>query len=52
MACDGVFDVISNEKVGQIVLTEQSAPVAASKLRNAAYAMQSEDNISVIVVDL
>lgn len=52
LACDGVFDVISNEKVGQIVLTEQSAPVAASKLRNAAYAMQSEDNISVVVVDL
>lgn len=52
IACDGVFDVISNELAGQIVISEESPSVAAHKLRNAAYAMQSDDNISVIVVDL
>lgn len=52
IACDGVFDVISNELAGKIIISEASPSVAAYKLRNAAYAMQSEDNISVIVVDL
>lgn len=52
IACDGVFDVISNELAGKIVISEESPSVAAHKLRNAAYAMQSDDNISVIVVDL
>ena len=52
IACDGVFDVMSNEEVGSMVITEESPSVAAYKIRNAAYARLSEDNISVIVVDL
>ncbi|OHS98577.1 protein phosphatase 2C [Tritrichomonas foetus] len=52
IACDGVFDVVTNEEVGEIVASEESASVAAYKLRNIAYARLSEDNISAIVVDL
>ena len=48
IACDGVFDVISNDEVGPIVVNED-CPVAASKLVSAAFARSSDDNISAIV---
>ena len=48
IACDGVFDVISNDEVGAIIADEDCS-IAAYKLRNAAFARSSDDNISVIV---
>lgn len=48
IACDGVFDVISNDEVGTIIADEDCS-IAAYKLRNAAFARSSDDNISVIV---
>lgn len=52
VACDGVFDVLTNEEVGRIVLSEESPQVAAYKVRNTAYSHLSDDNISVIVANL
>ncbi|KAH0785976.1 protein phosphatase 2C [Histomonas meleagridis] len=52
LACDGVFDVMSVEEVGMIVESEEDPSLAAYKVRNAAFAKNSYDNISVIVVDL
>lgn len=52
IACDGVFDVLSNEEVGRIVLNEESPIIAAYNIRNTAYSHLSDDNISVIVADL
>ncbi|OHT16600.1 protein phosphatase 2C [Tritrichomonas foetus] len=52
IACDGVFDVLTNDDVGRIVVSEDSPSVAAYKVRNCAYSHLSGDNISVIVFDL
>ena len=52
LGCDGVFDVIENEDVGHIVAGEQDPIRAAYLLRNLATARGSQDNISVIVVDI
>lgn len=52
VACDGVFDVLENEQVGKIVIEEETPAKAAYRIRNLAYARLSEDNISVIVVNL
>ena len=52
IACDGVFDVISNEDVGRIVSSEESISRAAYTLRNIAFTRMSQDNISVIVVSI
>lgn len=52
LGCDGVFDVIENEDVGEIVTSEQDPIRAAYLLRNLATARGSQDNISVIVVDI
>jgi serine/threonine protein phosphatase PrpC len=52
MCCDGVFDVIRNEEIGRIVGQEDDLGKAAYLLRNLAFARGSQDNISVIVVDL
>ena len=50
MACDGLWDVVSNDEVVNIVLTEKDPRIAAIKLRDLAYQLGSTDNISVIVV--
>ncbi|KAK8872151.1 hypothetical protein M9Y10_007913 [Tritrichomonas musculus] len=52
IACDGVFDVLSNECVAAIASAASSPKEAAFSIRNAAFASASTDNISVIVVDL
>lgn len=52
LACDGVFDVISNEEIGNIVGETTDPFAAACLLRNTAYSRGSTDNISVVVVDL
>ena len=52
IACDGVFDVLKNNDVAKIVSKTSSPIEAAYMIRNAAFACLSNDNISVIVVDL
>lgn len=51
LACDGLFDELTNEDVGRTVLRygyERSAVI----LRDQAYSRGSTDNISVIVIDV
>lgn len=50
IACDGVWDVISDQKACEIVLGEIDPLAAAKKLRDTAFELESTDNISVIVV--
>lgn len=50
MACDGVWDVLSDEEAVQIVGNELNAKRAAKKLRDEAFNKGSTDNISVIVI--
>ncbi|OHS95161.1 hypothetical protein TRFO_10643 [Tritrichomonas foetus] len=52
IACDGVFDVMSNKEVGKLVMGEKDPFRAASIIRNVAYSRQSQDNISVIVINI
>jgi serine/threonine protein phosphatase PrpC len=52
LACDGVFDVIDNEEIGRIIEGESDVKRAAYLLRNVAEARGSQDNVSVIVVDI
>lgn len=52
LCCDGVFDVISNEDVGLIAKSAQSAADLAYKLRNTALVRLSADNISAMAIDI
>jgi serine/threonine protein phosphatase PrpC len=52
LACDGVWDVIFNECLGDLARNAKNAKEFAVDLRNIACAMTSMDNISTIVVDL
>ena len=52
LACDGVWDVMSDQTACDIVAPEIDPLVAAKKLRDAAFENNSLDNISVIVVFL
>jgi serine/threonine protein phosphatase PrpC len=52
LACDGLFDVINNGDIAQIIQNEPNMQRAAYLLRNTALARGSQDNISVIVIDL
>eukprot|EP00004_Rigifila_ramosa_P010996 TRINITY_DN2318_c0_g1_i6.p1 TRINITY_DN2318_c0_g1~~TRINITY_DN2318_c0_g1_i6.p1 ORF type:complete len:632 (-),score=143.60 TRINITY_DN2318_c0_g1_i6:100-1968(-) len=53
VACDGVWDVITDELAVEIVSEFKGSPEeAARQLRNAAFDMGSTDNISVVVVVL
>lgn len=52
IGCDGVFDVLSNDEVANIAYNSYSPNDAAHQIRNAAFGVGSNDNISVIVVDL
>ncbi|OHT03491.1 protein phosphatase 2C [Tritrichomonas foetus] len=49
-ACDGVWDVISNEDAANIVKSEIDPMLAARKLRDSAMDAGSTDNISVVVI--
>jgi serine/threonine protein phosphatase PrpC len=53
VACDGVFDVAENRELlrGGISPTAPP-PVAAARLRDYAYALDSKDNITTLVVDI
>lgn len=50
IACDGVWDVISDDKAADIVRASSNAQDAATTLRNMAYASGSKDNISALIV--
>ena len=52
VACDGLWDDINNEECAKTLLRSSNAHEAASLLRDQALQYGSEDNISVIVVDL
>ena len=50
MGCDGLWDMISNEKAVELIQNCHSPAAAAVKLRDYAYTLGSTDNISVIVI--
>jgi serine/threonine protein phosphatase PrpC len=52
LACDGVWDVMSDQEACELIAAEIDPLEAAKKLRDKAYELQSLDNISVIVVFL
>ena len=52
VACDGVWDVLTPEKVMKIVRSSKDPQTAANKISQSALDAKSADNISVIVVDL
>ena len=52
IACDGVWDVIDDEFAAKVVRESHSAQDAATTLRNFAFALSSNDNISVIVIKI
>lgn len=52
IACDGVFDSLTNDDVAKVAMNASSVTDAAFNIRNAAFGALSGDNISVIVVDL
>lgn len=52
MACDGLFNVLTNDEVAALVSGCNSATEAAYTLKNMAFACGTQDNISVIVIPL
>lgn len=50
LACDGLWDTISDEEAAKIANTEEHVEQSAIKLRDASYNRGSTDNISVIVI--
>lgn len=52
LACDGVWDEVSDERAVEIVMAEKDPFLACAKLRDFAYALGSDDNISVMIVHL
>eukprot|EP01102_Stenamoeba_stenopodia_P007755 TRINITY_DN2184_c0_g1_i1.p1 TRINITY_DN2184_c0_g1~~TRINITY_DN2184_c0_g1_i1.p1 ORF type:complete len:1146 (-),score=229.32 TRINITY_DN2184_c0_g1_i1:276-3713(-) len=50
IACDGVWDVMSNQEAVDIALSEQNPYEASMKIRDCAYVRGSTDNISALVV--
>jgi len=51
MACDGVWDVLTNEETTELAFSEFDNPeLGAIKIRDTALAKGSGDNISVIVI--
>ncbi|KAH0793840.1 protein phosphatase 2C [Histomonas meleagridis] len=52
IACDGVWDVMSDQEAVDLIASEIDPLEAARKIRDRAFELSSEDNISVIVVFL
>eukprot|EP01100_Stratorugosa_tubuloviscum_P006481 TRINITY_DN2795_c0_g1_i1.p1 TRINITY_DN2795_c0_g1~~TRINITY_DN2795_c0_g1_i1.p1 ORF type:complete len:1074 (+),score=578.18 TRINITY_DN2795_c0_g1_i1:158-3379(+) len=50
LGCDGVWDEVSDEYACQLVASESDPTVASSKLRDYSYLLESDDNISVMVI--
>ena len=49
LACDGVWDVISDQEAVDMIASEIDPLSAAKLLRDRAFELESTDNISVIV---
>ena len=52
IACDGVWDVMSNQDAVNLIATEIDPLKAAKMIRDRAFELESTDNISVVVVFL
>lgn len=52
LGCDGVFDVVSNEKAAELCFKSQSPELAAAKIRDVSYELGSTDNISVVCANI
>uniref|UniRef100_A0A7S1G7D5 PPM-type phosphatase domain-containing protein n=1 Tax=Bicosoecida sp. CB-2014 TaxID=1486930 RepID=A0A7S1G7D5_9STRA len=52
LATDGLWDVMSNEEVGEVIVTLADPQEAAARLVEYAFTRGSADNITVLVVDL
>ncbi|EAY02887.1 Leucine Rich Repeat family protein [Trichomonas vaginalis G3] len=52
LGCDGIFDVMTNEEVGRIAAEVRDMHLAADTIKNIAFARGSQDNLSVVVVDI
>ena len=52
IACDGIFDVLTQEEVGKIVCNIPDVNLAATTLRNIALARLTQDNVSVLVINI
>ncbi|OHT13003.1 protein phosphatase 2C [Tritrichomonas foetus] len=52
VCCDGVFDVMSNELVAEVASKAENAEKLAIDIKNIALSLQSDDNITVIAVDI
>jgi serine/threonine protein phosphatase PrpC len=50
LACDGLWDVVSDAEAAAIVRQASSPGEAAAFLRNFAFGRRSDDNISILVV--
>ncbi|KAH0791618.1 protein phosphatase 2C [Histomonas meleagridis] len=50
IACDGVWDVLDDEDVVNIIMKSNDAMDAAVNIKNTAFALESRDNISVITL--
>jgi len=50
MACDGVWDVMTDEEAVKLVANETNPFKACLTLRDYAYMYGSSDNISIIIV--
>lgn len=52
ICCDGVFDVVTNEDVGEMSKIAKNAADFSYRLRNTAHVRLSTDNISAMAIDL
>lgn len=53
LACDGIFDVLSNDEVARLVLTTaKDATMCARRILSEAFTKGSKDNLTVMVVFL
>jgi serine/threonine protein phosphatase PrpC len=50
LACDGLWDVVTDEEAAAVMLAADDPEKAARRLRNKAYAGGSTDNISAMVI--
>ena len=52
IACDGVWDVMSDQKAADILLSCNRIPEAAKAIKDESIRLDTKDNVSCIVVDL
>jgi serine/threonine protein phosphatase PrpC len=52
LACDGVWDVLSDEQAMAVARSTRNPSVAAQRIRDASLAHGSRDNVSVVVIHL